>query len=59
LREEGYIPKDVERCIRAQKALEGLGYELIDADRPVEEIAADVAERMLQPEASSPRQPAL
>jgi hypothetical protein len=45
--ETGFQPNDIERCIRGQKRLEGLGYELIDADRPPEEIAADVAKRIL------------
>jgi hypothetical protein len=43
----GYFSRDLERVIEGQKRLEGLGYELIDADRPPKEIAVDVAKKLL------------
>jgi hypothetical protein len=38
---------DAERRVRGQRRLEGLGYELIDASKPVEEVADDVVKRMI------------
>jgi hypothetical protein len=46
-RKKGSEVKDAEKRLKGQRRLEGLGYELIDASRPVEEVADDVVERMV------------
>jgi GTPase SAR1 family protein len=47
---------DAERRVKGQRRLEGLGYELIDAGKPVEEVADDVVERLMSRRATrSPR----
>jgi hypothetical protein len=41
---------DIDReSLTEQKRLQGLGYELIDANRPVEEVADDVVRRLRAP----------
>jgi hypothetical protein len=46
-KKRGREVKDTEKRVKGQRRLEGLGYELLDASRPVEEVAADVVERMV------------
>jgi hypothetical protein len=46
-KKRGREVKDAEKRLKGQRRLEGLGYELIDASRPVEEIADDVVERVV------------
>jgi hypothetical protein len=46
-RVKGREVPDAERRVRGQRRLEGLGYELIDASKPVEEVADDVVKRMI------------
>lgn len=46
-KKRGREVKDTEKRLKGQRRLEGLGYDLIDANRPLEDIADDVVAKIM------------